>query len=281
MAHGDDTPDIGKPEAAATSRTDLEAENAWLRGQIAAREEIIAKLLARVAELERRLGLDSSNSGKPPSSDGLKKPRRTRSLREASGRKPGGQKGHPGTTLRRTEHPDAIVNHLPGMCPACGEALGLAESVGYLGRQIFDLPDPQPFVVTEHRAHECRAERRHGRSSPRRWRDRSRYGPNIAAVAAYLSAVQLLPEERIAQLLHDLHRIDVSAASIATMIGRKAAELGDFAAAVGHAVRTAPVKHADETGVRVGGALHWLQVAATTVLTFYRVTRKPARSSPT
>lgn len=242
-------------------------------------------LTATTSKIKASLsGLDSSNSGKPPSSDGLKKPRRTRSLREASGRKPGSQKGHPDTTLRRTEHPDAIVNHLPGMCPECGEALGLTESVGYLGRQIFDLPDPQPLVVTEHRAHECRC--RHCGATARAQFPETvagpvQYGPNIAAVAAYLSAVQLLPEERIAQLPHDVHRIDVSVASIATMIERKAAELGDFAAAVGHAVRTAPVKHADETGVRVGGALHWLQVAATTVLTFYRVTRKPARSSPT
>lgn len=277
MAHADDTQDMAKPEAAPVSVADLEAENARLRGEIASRDEIIAKLLARVAELERWLGLDSSNSGKPPSSDGLKKPLRTRSLREASGRKPGGQKGHPGTTLRRTEHPDMIVNHLPGTCPKCGEALGLAESVGHQGRQIFDLPDPQPLVVTEHRAHECRC--RHCGTTARAAFPETvagpvQYGPNIAAVTAYLSAVQLLPEERIAQLLHDLHRIDVSAASIATMIGRKAAELGDFAAAVGRAVRTAPVKHADETGLRVGGALHWLQVAATTVLTFYRVTRK-------
>jgi transposase len=68
---------------------------------------------ARIAELERRLGLNSSNSGKPPSSDGLKKPPRVRSLRERSGKKPGGQKGHPGETLRRTATPDTTVDHFP------------------------------------------------------------------------------------------------------------------------------------------------------------------------
>ena len=65
----------------------------------------IAVLVARVAELERRLGLNSSNSGKPPSSDGLKKPPRLRSLRERFGRKPGGQKGHKGETLRQVASP--------------------------------------------------------------------------------------------------------------------------------------------------------------------------------
>src|SRR4051794_41872955 len=100
-------------EAPATpvSPTDVIAR---LEAEIAARDEIIKSLLARVAELERRLGLDSSNSGKPPSSDGLKKPPRTTSLREPSGRKPGGQKGHPGTTLRRAGHPHAHPGPPPG-----------------------------------------------------------------------------------------------------------------------------------------------------------------------
>src|SRR6478752_8878066 len=87
------------------------------------REELIAlvaALRAHIAELERRLSLNSSNSGKPPSSDGLKKPVRVSSLREPSGKKPGGQKGHPGETLCRTETPAAIIDHYPPACADCG-----------------------------------------------------------------------------------------------------------------------------------------------------------------
>ena len=95
---------------------------------------------ARIAELERRLSLNSSNSGKPPSSDGLKKPVRVSSLREPSGKKPGGQKGHQGETLCRTETPDAIIDHYPPACARCGALLTEAMATSHVARQEFDLP---------------------------------------------------------------------------------------------------------------------------------------------
>src|ERR1700693_4997282 len=91
---------------------------------VAAQAAEIAALKARLAELERRLGLNSSNSGKPPSSDGLKKPpraARTKSLRGPSDRPSGGQKGHKGETLER-------VDHVPPFCAACGAAVTLYAS---------------------------------------------------------------------------------------------------------------------------------------------------------
>ena len=122
----------------------LEAENAALKKALAASN-------ARVAELERRLGLNSSNSGKPPSSDGLTKPPRTKSLREPSGKKPGGQKGHRGETLRQVENPDVVVDHYPEGCTNCALKMTPEMGSGYQSRQVFDVPEPK-VVVTEHRA---------------------------------------------------------------------------------------------------------------------------------
>ena len=234
----------------------------------------IAALKARIAELERRLGLNSSNSGKPPSSDGLKKPPRVTSLREPSDKPSGGQKGHKGETLRQVAEPDRIVDHYPPACTACGAAVTPAMSAGHSARQVFDLPEPTPLVVTEHRAHDCWCTgcgARSRASFPDEVKAPVQYGPRIAAVVIYLLHYQLLPEDRLAELMADLFGIRLVAATIARMSRTCAARLQDFVTAVRDLVAGAPVKHMDETGFRIGGQTHWLHVACTAWLTFYRV----------
>ena len=174
---------------------------------IAAQQAQIAALLARIAELERRLGLNSGNSGKPPSSDGLKKPNRTRSLRERLGNKPGGQKGHPGETLRQSATPDDIVGHYPASCSGCGAALTPAMSRSHAARQVFDLPEPQPLRITEHRAHACTRAACGTRTRavfPADVNAPVQYGSRIAAFAVYLLHAQFLPEDRLAALMADV-----------------------------------------------------------------------------
>src|SRR5665811_1209482 len=244
---------------------------------IAALRAEIAALKAQLSELERRLGLNSSNSGKPPSSDGLKKPARVKNLRERSDRKPGGQKGHEGKTLRQVADPDDVVDHYPVACSMCGAGLEPETSVGHNARQVFDLPEPHPLVVTEHRAHDCqcvacgtktRASFPDGVNAP------VQYGPRIGAFVLYLLHYQLLPEKRLAELMADLFGVKLVTATIARISQDCARRFQEFAAVVRDHVAAAPVKHMDETGFRIGGKTNWLHIASTTVLTFYRVCAK-------
>ncbi len=244
------------------------------------KDELIALLLAqeaRIAELERRLGLNSSNSGKPPSSDGLKKPPRVSSLREPSGKKTGGQKGHPGETLCRVEKPDATVDHYPETCAACGEPLTAAMATGHLARQVFDLPEPRPLIVTEHRAHACccaacgtqtRGAFPAGVTAP------VQYGTRIAAFVLYLLHYQLLPEKRLAVLMTDIFGVKLVTATIARISNDCAERFHGFVDALRDQVAAAPVKHMDETGFRIGGKTQWLHIASTAWLTFYRSAAK-------
>ena len=234
-------------------------------------------LLARVAELERRLGLNSSNSGKPPFSDGLKKPPRVSSLREPSGKKTGGQQGHPGETLCQVAKPDVTIDHYPPVCTGCGEPLTAATATGQVARQVFDLPEPRPLIVTEHRAHACRcaacgtqtrAAFPEGVAAP------VQYGQRIAAFVLYLLHFQLLPEKRLAVLMADLFGVKLVTATIAAISHDCAQRFQGFAEALRDQVAAAPVKHMDETGFRIGGKTQWLHIASTVWLTFYRTAAK-------
>jgi transposase len=257
--------------------TPTEPSREELIALIAAQAAEIAALKARLAELERRLGLNSSNSGKPPSSDGLKKPARVSSLRDRSGKKPGGQKGHKGETLRQVAAPDEIIDHYPLACAGCGTCLDSSTSVGHSARQVFDLPEPRPLVVTEHRAHDCRctacgtqtrAPFPDGVTAP------VQYGPRIGAFVLYLLHYQLLPEKRLVEAMADLFGVKMVTATIARISRDCARRFQGFADVVRDHVAAAPVKHMDETGFRIGGRTQWLHVACTALLTFYRVCTK-------
>ena len=174
---------------------------------IAALRAEIAALRAEVAELKRRLGQDSSTSSKPPSSDGLaKKPRIAGSLREASGKPSGGQKGHKGDTLRQVAAPDRVVRHEASHCRHCRAPLQPGMARGVETRQVFDLVE-RPLIVTEHRATIYRCARCRGATRaafPEGVVSPAQYGERIKAAAIYLNVQQLIPEDRAAQALSDL-----------------------------------------------------------------------------
>jgi transposase len=194
-----------------------------------------------------------------------------------SDKKPGGQQGHAGKTLSRTENPDATIDHFPETCAGCGGALTGATATGHTARQVFDHPEPQPLIVTEHRAHAClcgRCGTETRAAFPEDVTAPVQYGARLTAVVVYLLHYQLLPEKRLAALMVDLFGVHLVTATIAGMSRSCAARLRGFAAAVRDHVAAAPVKHMDETGFRIGGKTQWLHIASTIWLTFYRVSPK-------
>lgn len=265
-----------QPDGASQGEDAPATETAALRAEIIALKELIIGLLAENAALKRRLGLDSSNSGKPPSSDGLKKPARTRSLREPSGKAGGGQKGHPGETLRQVTTPNVVVDHYPEVCAGCGATLTAAMARSHAARQVFDLPEPQLFV-TEHRAHVCSCGRC-GTPTPAAFPEGVtapvQYGGRICAMVVYLLHGHFLPEDRLAELMRDLFGVSLVPATIARMSRCCAHRFESLLEAVREGVCRTKVKHLDETGFRLGGKTQWLHIASTAHLTFYRVSAK-------
>jgi len=244
--------------------TQLEAENAAL-------QERLAALVAQVQELQARLAKDSHNSGKPPSTDGLK--RKTKSLRTPSGKKVGGQLGHRGETLHLVATPDAVVEHQPAVCTACQAELDGAVVVGRERRQVQEMP-PVRLLVTEHQALRLRCPRCQAVSVgafPAETPSRAQYGPQLRALAVYLVEEQLVPLGRVQQLLRDLVGVRLGRGTLVRWIQQASATLAPVEAQLTAALRQAPVLHSDETGVRRGGRLAWVHVASTPTVTRYAV----------
>jgi len=150
------------------------------------------KLQATIAQLEAKLRANSRNSSKPPSADGLGKPA-PKSLRKKSGRKPGGQPGHEGRTLRQVTDPDEVVVHEPDCCAGCGADAADGTRVGTERRQVFDLP-PGQVQVTEHQlvTRRCFCGTKTTGRAPERVTAPVQYGPRVMALIVYLYVGQFL-----------------------------------------------------------------------------------------
>ena len=244
--------------------------------------EIIVAQAARIAELERRLGLNSSNSGKPPSSDGLKKApaeksSRTSSLREKGKKPSGGQIGHKGTTLRQSLTPDHVVTHAaPSHCPDCKTSLESSPIASVVKRQVFDIPQPK-IEVTEHQSEmkicPCCARKASG-SFPDSVTAPVQYGSLVQSLAVYLRSQHFIPEDRLQEVFSYVFGLPVASATLTKIVETCADKLVDLEQEILQKIAKARVKHADETGFRVAGKTCWLHVCSTPSLTYYFVSPK-------
>lgn len=257
----------------------LRQENTELHERLAQRDELIAQLQQRVQALEERLAKDSHNSHLPPSSDRFV--RQPKSLRTKSGKKAGGQEGHPGATLQWHACPDEVIMHPVTCCDHCQHDLQAVKPLQIERRQVVDVPVPH-LLVQEHQAerkqcpfcqHITAAAFPAGVDAP------LQYGMRLGATAVYLVQQQLLPWARACEVLADLVGVQISEGTLASLIERCAENLKEVEEATKQALVKADVLHQDETGLYVKGRRSWMHVACTAQLTHYAVHLKRGKDA--
>ncbi len=227
----------------------------------------MAVMHKRITQLEGQLALNSRNSSMPPSSDGLGKPA-PKSLR-ASGKKPnGGQKGHSGNTLRQSARVDeTIVHSADTLCSVCH--LELHEHAVAETRQVFELPKLAMRTVAHQQMRStCTCGAVHLGAWPVGVNAPAQYGASVKAMAVHLNQYHLVPLARTASLMQDFYGARLSQASIQTFAQEAAQALQPTVASIAQAVQGSAVVHADESGIRIKGKLHWLHCAVTATLTW-------------
>jgi transposase len=238
--------------------------------------ERIVTLTARVEELEKKLNKDSHNSSKPPSTDGFKKIKKTRSQRKRTGKKSGGQNGHPGNTLEMVAKPDHIVKIKVKTCKCCGKSIKNASAKSYEARQEFEIPAPV-VEVTEYQADitdcpHCGVENR--AVFPEGITHKTQYGNYLRSIAVYFRNYQLIPLERTAEIFSDLFNVPLSEGTIIAASARCGEALNGFSEWNIKRIMESHVVNFDETGVNIGGSLHWIHTAGTPLLTTYFVHKR-------
>jgi transposase len=239
--------------------------------------EHIEKLENRVQELERQVGTNSRNSSKPPSSDGLRKPK---SLRVPGGKK-GAPKGHAGHTLKMSETPDDIIWHEPKTCTNCGDSLHDVLGEGFQARQIVDLPVIK-LLFTEHRAvSKCcpNCSQTQQASFPEYVKAPIQYGETWSAWSSYLHTYQHLPLDRITQFFEDLTGHCPSEGTLLSHLEKLSSQLEPIEKEMEKNLTESSVVHADESGMRVEGKLHWLHTVSNGHWTLYHVHPKRGRDA--
>ena len=231
-----------------------------------------ADLKACLEEYEHRLKKMSHNSGMPPSSDGLRKPK-------ASGKKPkskrpsGGQPGHDGVTKNRSDDVDYTEDHYPTVCAGCGGSLtpNTTATVATV-RQVQDVPEWTPLEVTDHMAWTCHCETCGVSTTgdfPVDVKAPVQYGRRLNELAVYLGVEQMIPLRRISHVIAAMTGTRLSQGTIYNMIQSFAQRFQAVHTHIGDLVKHEPVTHFDETGMRVDGSLNWMHTAGTETHCYY------------
>jgi transposase len=231
-----------------------------------------SQLKIRIKELEGRLNQNSSNSSKPPSSDGFKK--RIVNLRKQSGKKPGGQPGHKGSTLQMVSTPDEVIEHGPHESCCCRCGLNAWEDLPVEVAQIIDIP-PIKANVIEHRrsGFKCRkcGDTFMGSFPLEVSVDRIQYGHTIQSFAVYFNQYHFIPYHRLSEIFSDCFNVNLSVGSLVNFMKRAHSSLLLFEDRLRQGLLTSPLLHSDETGMRCEGKTQWVHNLSTPRLTYYHL----------
>jgi len=249
--------------------------------QIAEQQGQIADAEKQIADLERQLASrkkNSTNSSKPPSSDGMAGAQRTRcSSRKKSGRKPGGQPGHTGHNRPPVENPDRIEEVLPPACTHCRTAFpqGPAEQrtvADVFRRQMLDLPEIILSVVTEYQYPTlmCPCCQK-GTRAQLRPEHASESGERLTAVISYLISVRKMTRRDVQALLHDVFGVDISVGTVQKAWEETADAVAAPYTELAAALAAEPVLNCDETGSRTNGDKRWVWVLCAPWFVFYPI----------
>jgi transposase len=229
------------------------------------------ELQTELRRLRDAAAQNSRNSSRPPSTDRPEQPK-PKSLRKRSGRKSGGQPGHPGRTLELSKEPDHLEVH-PLLECECGEDLSHQPAIDFQRRQVFDLPSLE-LKCTEHRAQtkECPCcERTCTAPFPPDLKAPVQYGKNFRALLAYFYDVQHGACRRVGEMCAEMFSYDVSEATIQSARQEQHQALEPFEKRLVEILPQEPILCTDETGVPINKVKHWLHVLCTPLLTFFAV----------
>lgn len=233
----------------------------------------IAELEALVRDLQERLNRNSSNSSIPPSANPLDAPKPV--VKTPSGRKPGGQRGHPGHHRHRLppERVKNLVPYVPTICTHCQAALTAEPGPGDpepTWHQVAELPE-LAAVITEYQGHAriCPGCGHLNRGEiPPEIRAHV-IGPRLATVMSYFTGRLHIGRRAVEEVVETVFDVPTSLGSISTLEAETCAALASPYQEAQAAVREAPVKNTDESGWSEKGQKRWLWTAATTTVAFF------------
>ena len=235
------------------------------------RDKHIEDLKARLAKYEAP-NKDSGNSSTPPSKENMKAEaiRRTKTLRKPTGKKPGGQEGHEGSTLKMTETPDETEDIAASFCTKCGSSLEDCERILDYVTQVISLPELKPIVKEiRHYITVCKncGERIQSHAPRKRGSNAVVYDATVKSLVVYLSVVMFLPYGRIERLFKEVFGLDISQGSFVNWINEAKRSAAPAIEKIKECIMKSSVVGFDESGLYCNKRLDWTWIAQTVYFT--------------